>query len=46
MHEIEYYSPANQIFGHTGMKGGGNTASWADYPGTRTFSMRSCTQMN
>ncbi|KAM5541725.1 hypothetical protein V8D89_004454 [Ganoderma adspersum] len=27
------------IFGHTGMKGGGNTASWADYPESNAWMM-------
>ncbi|KAI0634935.1 glycoside hydrolase family 95 protein [Trametes polyzona] len=29
----------NEIFGHTGMKGGGNTASWADYPESNAWMM-------
>ncbi|KAI0330116.1 hypothetical protein GY45DRAFT_1251576 [Cubamyces sp. BRFM 1775] len=29
----------NEIFGHTGMKGGGNTAQWADYPESNAWMM-------
>ncbi|KAI0746485.1 Six-hairpin glycosidase-like protein [Daedaleopsis nitida] len=29
----------NEIFGHTGMKGGGNTAQWADYPEANAWMM-------
>lgn len=28
------YELFQQIFGHTGMKLGGNSAQWANYPGT------------
>ncbi|KAF8234511.1 glycoside hydrolase family 95 protein [Tricholoma matsutake] len=29
----------NEIFGHTGMKAGGNTAQWADYPESNVWMM-------
>jgi alpha-L-fucosidase 2 len=31
---IEIHKVIQQIFGHTGMKLGGNSAQWANYPGT------------
>jgi len=39
---LRWVKRCHQIFGHSGMKAGGNTAQWADYTGTSLKMMSYC----